>query len=266
MSRFSRVFEETVLRSPKCSAAYLDSLPEPSANYVILFTPRSGSTWLTEILTETDLMGIPDEFFNCALIPGTLSNFPPTSPRQYVEWVKKFTQRGGVFGTQITYFDLLLVEECLDFFEAIAPKNVFVLSRKDFVAQAVSLYIATETQYFHSHDLPSSKAVDFDGEKIKTWCKHILQQEYGIETVIRHRSLSPYRFTYEELLVNTHQAVLSLIGVVHGDTAYPHSIVGTGKLKKIATTKNAEFAQLFNREYFDFVAFWTNHRGTMSCL
>lgn len=43
----------------------------PSKAYSILFTPRSGSSWLTSILTQTKAMGTPSEWFNPELMPSS---------------------------------------------------------------------------------------------------------------------------------------------------------------------------------------------------
>ncbi|MBK8288603.1 MAG: hypothetical protein IPK95_08165 [Cellvibrionales bacterium] len=56
---------------------------------------------------------------------------------------------------------------------------VYILQlRQNIISQAVSLFLATETGFFHaSNKINSNNTVEYNGLKIQNWAKKLLQQE-----------------------------------------------------------------------------------------
>jgi LPS sulfotransferase NodH len=139
--------------------------------YLVCATPRSGSTLLCELLKATEVAGRPAEFFENLRATGF-----PRQPRQYFEGVPEVqallpevdpgtperafdwagvlragTTPNGVFGAKVMYAHLedlwpRLAGRAL---EDVLPDLRFVrVSRADRVAQAVSLWIAIQTQHW----------------------------------------------------------------------------------------------------------------------
>jgi LPS sulfotransferase NodH len=139
--------------------------------YLVCATPRSGSTLLCELLKETGVAGRPEEYFEALRATGF-----PRQPRQYFEGVpevqallpevdpgtpeRRFdwdavlragTTPNGVFGAKVMYGHLEDLWPRLGGrpLEDVLPGLRYVrVSRADPVAQAVSLWIAIQTQHW----------------------------------------------------------------------------------------------------------------------
>jgi LPS sulfotransferase NodH len=139
--------------------------------YLVCATPRSGSTLLCELLKETGVAGRPEEFFETLRSTGY-----PRQPRQYFEgapevqallpevdagtperefdWdavLRAGTTPNGVFGAKVMWSHLADLGPRLGgrALEDVLPGVRYVrVSRADRVAQAVSLWIAIQTQHW----------------------------------------------------------------------------------------------------------------------
>ena len=75
--------------------------PRAERSYVIHFTPRSGSSWLTDVLGQTNVFGLPDEYFNPSFIPRNATAFGATNLDEYIEVLHRrrgAKAKGGIFG------------------------------------------------------------------------------------------------------------------------------------------------------------------------
>jgi len=61
-NKFYALLESTVPDPQRL--ADINQKPQSKINYLICFTPRSGSSLLTEVLSSTGIMGYPEEYFN----------------------------------------------------------------------------------------------------------------------------------------------------------------------------------------------------------
>jgi len=175
-------------------------------NYLIVFTPRSGSSWLGETLTRTKHMGRPNEWINPEFLPGILANFCRCGPAQYISQLQeRFVSPIGVFGMQATPGQLALFSKYADISWLFSEFSIIYLTRRDLGAQAVSLYKATETGYFHATQEKTKtieeklRSVEYDGAKISRWATHILNQEQWAETNFAAYGVKPLRIEYEDL-------------------------------------------------------------------
>ena len=76
------------------------------------------------------------------------------------------------------------------------------LTRADLLAQAISLYIATEAQYFHTiDDLQKDKLaeVEFDFDKISVHLERLIAMQGDWERFFSMEGLQVLRITYEEV-------------------------------------------------------------------
>ena len=134
-----------------------DDEKEPfKKKYAIAFTPRSGSTWLGDVLLKTNRMGKPMEWFN-ASFPGLkkrIAEYQSNSIEDYYCAIQNDkSSKNRVFGMEITWF------QAQEVFNYIGNDTIFDdieqwfwLRRKDFLAQGVSLFKAVESGKFHSVD------------------------------------------------------------------------------------------------------------------
>ena len=125
--------------------------PELSGCFVILFTARTGSTFLCRELEHLFNIGKMGEFLN----PAQLRGRPVSSivERRVNSW---FAFKAGAQG--------IISAELTGLFETYIDKSVFILLvRRDVVAQAVSLVKAAQTSQWHLYDQAERKPVYDEG-------------------------------------------------------------------------------------------------------
>ena len=261
--------------------ATLEVVPGPKKTLIICFTPRSGSSLLTELIQQTGRLGHAGEFLNPEFIPKILQSSPASSPYEHLVRVLNHTKsRNGVASIEVTWFHLALFFQSL----AIDPmtrqmpwpldsSSYFVyLNRDNFVAQAISLYKATESGLFHATQIGKGdqhaehSKLKFDSEKIKHWCEHLLQQEFGFEKWFVAHGIHPLRLRYEEFIENK-KISISLIGDYIGEDVRKELMSSdennTGH-KKLSDSLSADFEKRFIEENEKFVNHWKKFRGVQS--
>lgn len=154
--------------------------------YLVAITPRSGSSFFCDLLEKTGFLGRPNEWLNPNLMPSMLSTRPATNVVQHLTNMRKFTSSpNGVFSIKASFFQFVpMIDSGLDqlIFDHF---KIIKLFRKNLLQQAISLYIATETDVFHTnitHDqekLSKVETFEYDDDKLKEWIKHIYRQELG---------------------------------------------------------------------------------------
>lgn len=179
---------------------------ENERNYLIIFTPRSGSTWLTELLQSNKTFGNPEEWFNPDFIPANAKKLHVNNFHDYVVAIKsgERSKSSEIFGAEITPFQLQLASQLVDFFSLFPTHTTkyFYLRRKNILAQAISLYHATETGQFHTitTERPQLRTAQYDALRISYWLDHLLEQEHLIERLLRTERVSPTPIYYETMM------------------------------------------------------------------
>ena len=234
--------------------------PLPDKQYVMYFTPRSGSSWITDIAGKTRHLSIPGEIFNPNFMAQMAQKLNVTRMDEYCEVLKRRRATAGVFGFQITHHQLAAVfRDEADFLARFPSPVCFWLIRRDIVLQAVSLYKMQATKISHapqtSPDAILRAEVDFsyDGAAIKHWLLHILGAELATEAMFARFGLKPLRMSYERNaemkpnhIVNVMGRHIGLPGMKLKPLQSAHS--------KIATPANDLYAARFRAENAGFLA------------
>lgn len=195
------------------------SAPEPSQCYFVFFTPRSGSSWLTELLATNGGYGNPSEWFSPDVIPEVAEKLKVDNIYDYIAVAKRRLADAdtGVFGLELTYFQFEMIRELIDLSLHFSWDSirVFYLSRQDIVAQAVSLYKAVTSRVFHSTDIMDGKipSVEYNVEEISYWLEHIVQQEIGLEALFSRLGIVPIRLNYEQMMGTSVEFTLQTFSV-----------------------------------------------------
>jgi LPS sulfotransferase NodH len=228
--------------------------------YVIWFTPRSGSSWLTDIARATDRLGNPGECFNPGFVPQMARKMHAADMDQYIQMLLRRRQTRGVFGCELTFYHL---QRCFESTEAFmryfdgAPA-VWLL-REDIVQQAVSLVKMQQTRIAHSveadADARAAAERDFvyDAGQIEHFLDHVLRAEAGCEALFKAYGHAPLRLSYERNMAMGGHAVLNAIAHHIGLRPIPPQDIATGHVK-LGTDRNAEFADRFRSENPDLIA------------
>ncbi|MCH2394345.1 Stf0 family sulfotransferase [Oceanibaculum sp.] len=261
MNAINSIFEK--YNSLKKEEPNYQDIPLPKKEYCIYFTPRSGSTWLTEMLHSTGVMGYPEEWFNPENIPEMLKETKSSSIDHYINSIRRTKKStDGTFGFEITFFQMKLIADNIDFLGSFSKRIVpFYLTRSDFVAQAVSLYKAVSTGYFHSTQTYNAKnEVKYNGNEIKKWILHIMQQEWGFEQHFEKSKKKPFRITYEEMTACPESVVGNIYYYVH-KKIMPDTMSVKSEYKPISNRLSEKMAKKFREENEEFVRHWSLCRG-----
>lgn len=232
----------------------------PSKVYSILFTPRSGSSWLTSILTQTKAMGTPSEWFNPELMKSSSQAKGARDLDQFVNAISRHDIHGDTFGFEITHHQLHAVFGSDQNFMTYFPNTLFFwLIRKDIVAQGVSLDKMVQTNVSHAshydaNEIESSdKSYDYDAGRIRKWISHIHAAELASEKMIADFNLAPVRLSYEQITQAGAQKVVELFAAKLGLEGFAAQDAPPSDHRKIGTEKNDAFSERFRRENQEFM-------------
>lgn len=223
--------------------------------YRIFFTPRSGSSWLTDVVTRTRRLGKPEEWFNPNFVPRVAQSLNADNLTNYVKMLKRKQAAGGLFGFEITYYQMLTTFGSEAAFLAHFPPDVpsFFLMREDIVLQAVSLAKSVATSIYHSVDAAvedigrADRDFQYDAGTIEYWLAHILDQECRFERFFAASGIAPLRISYEMMMFLGRQDLLRRLATRLGEELGRLDPQEDGHTK-IGTEKNQHFAARFARE------------------
>ncbi len=176
-------------------------LPAAQRRYVVLFSPRSGSSWLTEVLSSTQRLGFPEEYINPDFIVDVARFVNAKNPLHLLDaLVRRRKTPNGVFGMETRAIDVELLgfDAFRDFF--VHDTLFFHLWRENLVAQAVSLYRAVKTEHFHSNDEKAAMTPEYDPDRICWWMEHILETENSNVRLLRHLNVPARHLRYEDVI------------------------------------------------------------------
>ncbi|MEJ2531297.1 MAG: Stf0 family sulfotransferase, partial [Halioglobus sp.] len=249
-------WKSLLAKVPKAEARY---------RYCIAFTARSGSTWLESLLSKTQGLGLPQEWFNPVAAGRTFQRSGCIDLPAYYSYLKRVMGRRDVFGLEMTWPQARMVLELTDpdFFADM--DHWFYLRRRDYVAQGVSLYKAVTSGGFHSTSTGHGPVeVTYDGWQIASFILRLLVTEHGFNAFFEARNLKPRQLCYEELITRTPQEV---VGEFADTLCLPPAARQEMRLDdlvsdfdKVGDAVNREMADRFRDEHAPFVAYWDQHR------
>ncbi len=236
---------------------YLDEDRIPSKNYLILFTPRSGSSWLTDLISQQKILGKPSEWFNPDLIQSSMNALGNRTHNiyEYCQSLQKTHQsESGFFGAELTATHLAMLEELLDVDRTFNSPQYVILLRKNIIAQGISLFLATETGFFHAtNTINSDNQASYDENKIKKWIGVILDDENYFYRFINNKPHTPLLIWYEDIQKSTKDCLSLLVEKVTGANkvfAIDHK---ESQHRKISSKINQQYEDKFRKENIEFV-------------
>jgi LPS sulfotransferase NodH len=201
-------------------AGYLENVSMmPHTLYAVVCTPRSGSTFLCDLISQ-NIGGKAIEHLRDPLL--YLLKHRETLNIDFSLFIEKllvFCSVNGVFGTKlISHFLLDLVNFLeddelsliIDYFNMRGLKVVY-LYREDKYAQTVSKYLASRSKKWHvisSNDISdyqnSVKEIDYDFNTLKKIYDNFIEEESKLESFLQSRSnFEVLKVSYECLVEDT---------------------------------------------------------------
>jgi len=239
---------------------------EPAATvYCIAFTPRSGSTWLGDILHKTGALGDPKEWFNPQSARHAIKQSGCHDIHEYYRYLRTVKQQRGVFGFEIAYQHLALLrkEGYSSLFADI--NHWFFLRRRDYIAQAVSLHRASRTGIFHSNQQQekSYPQVDYDNQQIANFALKVVFSEFRFKKYFSDNMLATTDIWYEDFLSMPATEIPNVFRRQLGQ-AVDHSGEQAGHdsdFQKTSDESSSSMISRFREQNPAFVNYWDKHRG-----
>jgi trehalose 2-sulfotransferase len=204
---------------------------KPKSRYLLISTPRSGSTMIGEMLYATGNAGDPQEFLSRGYIEawqrahsqvGSTLNLP-----EYLVYLEKnHTSENGVFGMNTQFLQIQPIfkdnEKLANFIRRF--DNVITLSRRDKIAQAVSWWRASYTRIWSSmdydfmsdNDRANIKQPPYSGTGIADRLHRIIVQEELYKQLLSRFEIPHSTFVYEDVssdYVNQSRRIVESLGI-----------------------------------------------------
>ena len=241
-------------------------------SYIICTSPRSGSTLLCQLMTNTNVAGVPNSYFHKpslanwmevhGIAPNSLGNRSETLEAVLKKAHKTGTAETGMFGLRLqggslNYFldqlKLLHPEQNSDVerLNTTFGETAFIfLSRKNKLEQAISCVKAMQTGLWHTAEngteferLAPPQPPYFDAKAIRQHIAEFEEDDQRWEHWFTKESIQPLRLSYEDLAkdsVATLNTVLKALGLQTSST------IGTkAPLRKMDNELNEEWATLY---------------------
>jgi LPS sulfotransferase NodH len=224
--------------------------------YLIFFSARSGSSWLTSLLSATRRLGFPEEYLNPEFVRSVAGALNARTPATVLDMLRRRKRTpNGIFGMEVRAVDIALFDEAL-FFETFGPQTIiFNLWRDNIVSQGVSLYRAVSTGHYHSTDAGPPAPPPYDAGGITRWITHLLNTENSnLELLAKWGR--PARFLrYEDIMRDPQTTLHQFADALRVDLP-PNEASGEAgpRHEKIGDGWNREAEERFRREDAGFVA------------
>lgn len=254
---------EDTLFDPTLPADTLERIrakePIASRDFVIMFTARTGSSWLTDVCEATRFLSKPDECFNPTFMPKMTHILGARNMREYVEMLRRRRNTKGLCGFEVTYGQLRATFESEDdFWQYFSGAQYFWLMRRDIVAQAISLAKMVTTGISHSVHTDSATVAEtdrhfpYDAEMIGHWLRHILDDEQSTASFFHRFGIRPTAFSYEGMMARGAAETTNFLAAELGlsDRALPDL---QSRHQRIATATNRDYADRFRRDAVEFL-------------
>jgi LPS sulfotransferase NodH len=236
---------------------------------MIMFTARSGSSRVTDILRQSRVMGRAGEFFNPAFVKGIGRTLGARDFEDYVSLLVRGHGSPGAFTCEATYHHVRMAfGKETELFRLVQPNSWAWLIRRDIVAQAVSGARVVATGVAHDTGLDSEELhmaderFAYDGAVIARRLVALRYNEILTEAMFRRHGLAPLRLCYETLSGMPAQEVARLFAR-HLGVPLPKGLGLTDHHRKLGTGKSSEFADRFRRRNRWFVAALERGRDKM---
>ena len=227
---------------------------------LMLFTPRTGSTYLGHELHRTQAGCFLEEWFNWYSIPEEKTAEQETLYDYFIDKVHRYTTESNLFGIKFTWPQFLAINEIVPISSLFSnPITWLSLRRRNIVAQAISVNIADQTQIFHSFQIAAERdrnlsKVLYDQDTICETIEFLIFQETALDKWLAQNNASPLNIFYEDLVEDsesTVRAIMSKLGV-EPHPAWPASL-GPNPCNKLEPELNLKFEARFRNENDAFI-------------
>ncbi|MEM6414656.1 MAG: Stf0 family sulfotransferase [Pseudomonadota bacterium] len=266
MPDFNKILAEILVDADKLADS-LAQIQVPKAQYAIYMTPRTGSSWLRDLLRSTYCLGWPEEWFNTHLIRAYADSANVNTLRDYARLNRgRGHSKNGVYGVTLSWWDVIslwpdiLTNPNSNFFEhfPIDDTHAFALFRKDLAAQAVSIYRLRQTKLFDTvnstqkNHAEADKNFTYDSVKIHECLQHIVENENQMLRYFDIYNINPHFLYYEDITAADKTKIVEFFcDIICPQSVSEQILNAKSKHKKIGSTKSVSFTERFRFDYSD---------------
>ena len=180
--------------------------------YMICATARTGSSYLSQLLGSTGLLGKPREYFNTDGSRRRYDRAYPSDPRAQLDIIRTTgATSNGIYGVKVVGPQLGPLEGHIDPFRDLPNLALVKLHRRDLLGQAISLARARQTGQFIASDQRRGEPA-YDVQAIRYGLVSIRRQQAIWDAALAQVSIQPLPIAYEDVLADP-QAVVDQIAL-----------------------------------------------------
>ena len=235
-----------------------EQIIKPKVTYAIVTTPRSGSTYFCDLLESTGIAGYPAEHLRLAA--QQLARYCDFDYLRLLDNLLQYrTTDNGVFGTKlISHFLFDFKQTKFDFKQMFNSLNKFIfLTRRNKLAQAVSLVLAQQTEIWHIRDVSNnikyqSKLKDITINdallnNIEQKIDFINHQEARLKKILADNKIEPLILSYEDIIEDALSQTNEVLEFLEIEKP-PHYIINVNsRIKKMPSDISQEIINLFQQ-------------------
>ena len=231
---------------------------QPSLSYAILTTPRSGSTYLCDLLDSTNIAGHPNEHLRLAA--QELARYCNFNYLSLLDNLKQYrTTNNRVFGTKIiSHFLFELKQTKPDFRQIFRSIDKFILLvRQDKLAQAVSLEVAQQTEIWHLRGDATSinyrsklESIEIDNSllnNVEQKYDFINRQEARLRKILSDNQIEPLQVVYEDILEDAQLQIDRIIDFLGIARPEPYLMKIDSKIQKMPSNISQEIIRQYKQ-------------------
>lgn len=221
----------------------------PVKGYAICTVVRSGSTWLTELLRSTEVLGNPNEYFSTDMMQRARRNYPADRESQIKLVLSEGMTPNNIYGLKVfpRQFDLLSSEVL---WTKHLPNLRFIsLERRDILGQAISRVRAHQTQQWRADHEAAADPV-YDAEEIWQSLRFVARQQARWRLFFGRSGLNPLYLVYEDILQDP-QGTVDAIAALVGLEPSPKVNVDAIKIEVQRDETSTEWRERFLKKYSD---------------
>ena len=226
----------------------------------ILFTPRSGSSRLTDLAAVWPALGRPDECFNPGFLPEMARKLNAGDLGGYVEMLRRRPPARETWSFEATpeHIRQVFLSDAR-FLRLTAPDRLVGLIRRDIVAQAVSVEKLRQTGLGHSVAASAAEVARADASvvyrprRIAACIRRLAAMERRIDRLLDGFSGPVLLMTYEANSELSAHAIRQMLAAFLGVAPGPRTAEAERHVK-IGTALNRAMARRFRADRPDFLA------------
>ncbi|MEM6761547.1 MAG: Stf0 family sulfotransferase [Pseudomonadota bacterium] len=234
-------------------------------SFFILFTPRSGSTWLRSLCENTGRLGSPAEHFAPTRVDRMRSYQRIEDLPAHISMLFDRQRQNPVFSFKITMGQMAdTFGDETTFARAFGPIPCVFLIRRDMVLRAVSSYRKRVSSTGHSFakndggEAAKAKAVDYRPVQIRNFLLRGVETERRAYNFLQKLNAPAVRLSYEGVSQNPEDALNRILGLLHEPPL--SAFEDPGKVEVMRNELSYEYAEQFRREHPNLVRKLTAER------